>query len=62
VAIIWTEGIDGWQLLRPSGFPDELTLHELIARAPHPMPLAGNPKMIVLGSEVSLAGGIADEA
>ena len=30
---IWHEGVNGWVLLRPVGFPDEATLHLLVAEA-----------------------------
>jgi hypothetical protein len=47
-------------LLEPVGFPDEATLHKLVAEAPQVLPLAGSPRLVVLGSEVRLGGGSAD--
>jgi hypothetical protein len=60
MTVIWTEEASGWQILHPSGFPNEAQLHELIATAPEVLPLAGNPKLVVLGTEVQLASGRAD--
>lgn len=60
MAAIWSEGPEGWRLLEPSGFPNELQLHELIARAPQVLPLSGNPSLVVLGTEVPLGSGFAD--
>lgn len=60
MATIWTEDANGWQLLEPSGFPSEARLHEIIARAPQVLPLAGSPRLVVLGTEVPLGGGFAD--
>jgi hypothetical protein len=57
---IWQHAKSGWQLLSPSGFPSEATLHGLIEQAPHILPLAGTPQLIVLGSEVLLGGNYAD--
>ncbi len=44
----------------PRAFPDEATLHRLIAENPHLLPLAGSPRLTVLGSEVQLGNGYAD--
>src|SRR5262245_11502775 len=60
MASIWTEGPEGWQLLEPSGFSDERTLHQLIADAPQVLPLSGSPRLVVLGTEVPLGPGYAD--
>lgn len=57
---IWQHDDAGWRLLSPSGFPSEATLHTLIEQAPHILPLAGNPNLVVLGSEVLLGGNYAD--
>lgn len=57
---IWTEGNEGWKLSRPEGFPDERTLHGLIEAAPDMLPLAGAPRLVILGSEVRLGSGYAD--
>lgn len=49
-----------WTLLEPTGFPDEKTLHDLVAAAPELLPLSGSPRLIVLGREVLLGSGYAD--
>jgi hypothetical protein len=60
VTAIWSEGADGWELRRPTGFPAEKTLQELVATAPDLLPLSGSPRLVVLGREVQLGGGYAD--
>jgi hypothetical protein len=57
---IWHENEQGWSLLEPVSFPDEATLHTLVADAPQVLPLAGSPRLVVLGSEVRLGSGSAD--
>lgn len=57
---IWTRSEEDWQLLAPSGFPDEATLHSLVEDAPQLLPLAGSPSLIILGREVPLGNGYAD--
>ena len=57
---IWRNDGDGWHLLAPSGFPAEDDLHTLVADAPHILPLAGDPQLVVLGREVRLGSGSAD--
>lgn len=57
---IWTRSPNGWQLVDPSGFPDEAALHELVAQAPEMLPLAGSPRLALLGREVRLGSGRAD--
>lgn len=57
---IWRDDGDGWRLLAPSGFPAEDDLHTLVADAPHILPLAGDPQLVVLGREVRLGSGSAD--
>ena len=49
-----------WTLGAPRPFPDEKTLHGLIAENPQLLPLAGSPQLTVLGSEVQLGAGYAD--
>jgi hypothetical protein len=46
--------------LSPIGFPDEAALHELVERSPELLPLAGAPRLVVIGREVPLGGGYAD--
>lgn len=57
---IWHRDGSGWRLLTPAGFPAEAALHELVEQAPHILPLAGSPRLAVLGKEVLLGGNYAD--
>jgi hypothetical protein len=57
---IWTNDGTGWQLLPPTGFPGEDALHTLVEQAPQILPLAGSPRLIILGREVLLGNGYAD--
>lgn len=49
-----------WTLGAPRPFPDEKTLHGLIAENPQLLPLAGSPQLTILGSEVQLGTRYAD--
>lgn len=60
MAALWRNEGTGWELAEPAGFPDELTLHRLVAGEPQLLPLSGSPRLVVLGSEVALGGGWAD--
>jgi hypothetical protein len=60
VTSIWVQDSERWKLLAPVGFPDEAALHQLIESAPELLPLAGAPRLVVLGREVQLGGGYAD--
>src|SRR5947208_11899103 len=57
---IWRNDGSGWRALRPTGFPDEAALHRLVEEAPQMLPLAGTPRLVVVGREVQLGGGYAD--
>jgi len=57
---IWRQTEDGYQRLRPAGFPNEAELHTLVSCTPELLPLAGSPEMVVLGDEVALGTGYAD--
>ena len=57
---IWTNTNGEWQLGSPRVFEDEATLHRLIAENPQLLPLAGSPRLTVLGSEILLGNGYAD--
>jgi hypothetical protein len=58
---IWQESpTHEWTLLKSTGFPDEKTLHDLVAAAPELLPLSGSPRLIVLGREVLLGSGYVD--
>jgi hypothetical protein len=60
VTAIWSETDDGWELLAPAGFADEAALHSLVERSPDLLPLAGSPRLAVVGREVLLGGNRAD--
>jgi hypothetical protein len=60
VTAIYSEGPEGWTLLPPTGFPNERTLQDLVAKAPDLLPLSGNPRVVVLGREVLLGSGYVD--
>lgn len=57
---IWTNLGEGLGVGTPQAFPDERTLHGLIEENPQLLPLAGSPRLTVLGSEVRLGNGYAD--
>src|SRR5215216_1849255 len=57
---IWSNGGERWRLLVPSGFPDEASLHTLIEQSPQLLPLAGSPRLTIVGREVRLGSGSAD--
>jgi hypothetical protein len=57
---IWRNDGTGWTLLAPEGFPDEAALHSLIENAPQLLPLAGSPRLTIVGREVALGSGYAD--
>ncbi len=57
---IWTNTGEGWKLGSPQAFQDEATLHILIEKNPQLLPLAGSPRLTVLGSEIQLGTGYAD--
>jgi hypothetical protein len=60
MAGIWSETTDGWQPLPPAGFAQEQDLHDLIERSPGLLPLAGAPRLVILGREVRCGNGWAD--
>lgn len=57
---IWQKSDVGWQIVQPAGFVDEAALHSLVEAAPHVLPLAGSPRIVVAGREVRLGSGLAD--
>ena len=58
---IWGSGSDGrWHTLEPAAYQAEAQLHDLVESAPQMLPLAGSPRLIVLGREVRLGTGSAD--
>jgi hypothetical protein len=61
VTAIWCDNAErGWELLSPVGFADEAALHALVERTPDLLPLAGSPRLAVVGKEVLLGGNRAD--
>jgi hypothetical protein len=60
MAAIWRNDGTGWRLLAPTGFPDEKTLHDLVEQTPQILPLAGAPRLVVVGREVLLGNGYVD--
>src|SRR5215813_8622648 len=61
VTAIWGSGPGGqWQPLAPAAYPPEAALHDLVEQAPQMLPLAGSPRLTVLGREVRLGTGSAD--
>src|SRR3712207_636373 len=57
---IWRNDGSGWRLLAAAGFPDEAALHSLVEEAPQTLPLAGAPRLVMVGRQVSLGSGYAD--
>lgn len=58
---IWSKDDDaGWKLLSRTGYPDEAALHTLVELTPQLLPLAGSPRLAVVGREVRLGSGSAD--
>src|SRR5258708_34882122 len=58
---IWAADPEGRRRpLSRAGFPGEASLHDLVAKAPQMLPLAGSPRLTVLGREVRLGEGSAD--
>jgi RecB family endonuclease NucS len=61
VTAIWGSDSGGrWRALEPASYPAEAALHDLVQRAPQMLPLAGSPRLTVLGREVRLGSGFAD--
>ena len=60
MAGIWTKAGSDWKPAAPQPFPDESTLQALVAEQPDLLPLAGSPRLIVLGREVQLGNGKVD--
>ncbi len=57
---IWRKDGATWSQLPSSGFEDEAALHQRIAEAPAMLPLSGQARLAVVGSEVRLGTGRAD--
>ena len=58
---IWAQATSGsWQPMTPAGFVHEKDLHDLIESAPAMLPLAGAPRIAVVGREVRCGREFAD--
>ena len=57
---IWKRATAGWQTIPSREFSDEAELHDLVEANPQMLPLAGSPRLFVLGREVQLGSGYAD--
>ena len=57
---LWRKDGSRWEVMAPSGFPDEETLHGLVEQDPYLLPLAGSPRIAIVGREVRLGTGYAD--
>ena len=57
---IWKNTGNGWELADSQPFPDEVTLQRLVTENPQLLPLAGSPRVFMLGREVRLGMGYAD--
>jgi hypothetical protein len=60
VTTIWQEEGGRWRAVSPTGFENEQALHDLVAEAPDLLPLAGAPRLAVVGREVPLSSGYPD--
>lgn len=61
MTVIWgSEGGGRWRPLPPTAYLDEAELHDRVQQAPSMLPLAGSPRLTVLGREVRLGAGSAD--
>jgi hypothetical protein len=62
VTVIWGSESGGrWRPLPPVAYLDEAELHDRVQEAPGMLPLAGSPQLTVLGREVRLGAGVADQ-
>ncbi len=60
MAGIWINSGAEWELGSPQEFQDEAALHRLIQKDPQLLPLAGSPRLTVLGPQIKLGSGLAD--
>jgi hypothetical protein len=61
VTVIWGSDPGGsWRPLAPAPYPSEAALHDLVEKTPQMLPLAGSPRLTILGREVRLGTGYAD--
>ena len=52
---IWTLRADPWRPLEVVPYDNERALYNLVAQAPHLLPLSGSPELLVVGVEVRRA-------
>src|SRR5664279_4429853 len=57
---IWSLSDSRWRPEEPVSFQQEKELHDLIEQAPELLPLAGAPRLVMLGREVLCGKGYAD--
>ena len=57
---IWTKTNKGWRAALPRKFENEKELHDLVEENIGMLPLAGSPRLFVLGREVPLGRGYTD--
>jgi hypothetical protein len=61
MTVVWGSDPGGqWRPLTPAPYPSEAALHDLVEQAPQMLPLAGSPRLTILGREVRLGTGYAD--
>ena len=61
MTVIWGSDPGGsWRPLAPAPYPSEAALHDLVEKTPQMLPLAGSPRLTILGREVRLGTGYAD--
>src|SRR5215472_13882017 len=61
MTVVWGSDSSGqWRPLAPAPYPSEAALHDLVEQAPQMLPLAGSPRLTILGREVRLGTGYAD--
>ena len=60
MSTVWRHDGTEWQMMSAAGFEDEKALHQLVEEAPEMLPLAGAPRLVIVGSEVQLGSGFAD--
>lgn len=61
MTVVWgTDPGGNWRPLVPAPYPSERDLHDLVEQAPQMLPLAGSPRLTILGREVRLGTGSAD--
>jgi hypothetical protein len=60
MAALWRKDGNRWEVMAPTRFPDEATLHGLVELDPYLLPLSGSPRIAIVGKEVRLGTGYAD--